>query len=161
MDCLCIDMWWILICARWFSIIRHCFGLYLLKWLLSNKTVVKRLLFSYGYRAAMPGKKKEKQTLLNGRILFIQTVMKNVALEWVHSVHFLQSLVMVYYTQDRQVSGHCLLSVLQKERTLRVGSGSIHRRNGGEARAEFFDRISIIWHCICLNVSVFVITWSQ
>jgi hypothetical protein len=42
---------------------------------------VKRLLFSYGYRAAMPGKKKEKQTLLNGRILFIQTVMKNVALE--------------------------------------------------------------------------------
>jgi len=41
---------------------------------------VKKLLFSYGYREAMPGK-KEKQTLLIGRILYVQTMMENVPVE--------------------------------------------------------------------------------
>jgi hypothetical protein len=54
------------------------------------------MLFSYGYRAAMPGTKK--QTLLNGRILYVQTETQNVPVRWVHTVQSWLSGDGVLYT---------------------------------------------------------------
>jgi len=47
-----------------------------------NKTVVKKLLVSYGYRAAVPGGGGKRETnIAEWKILYVQTVMKNVPVQ--------------------------------------------------------------------------------
>jgi len=153
-------MWWILICAHWFSIIRHCFGLYLLKWMLSNKTVVKRLLFIYGYRAAMPGKKRNKRCGMEGFCMYKQCWKM---FQWCECIQFTCDSLSWWCIVHRIVRFldcvHCLYYKENAlwESDLVPSTGEMVGRHVLSCPTGF----SIIWQCICHNVSVFFVTWSQ